>query len=188
MVLDIINTLRQPWDLTTKKLSVSVLTKMVYCWAGTKAVLETPIPTDNSELATEGILLGPKARDLLWRRPIPGFDNFVFEGIVPAVFEFPIQNDFVIKDGQSILVINEIAHLQFTLSVVYDTQYFEFLANRYLPAANCPPELISEFVTSLQKYDQKQLKKTIKVICYLFSHSTRKSKISIKKMQCYNIM
>ncbi|KAK3826715.1 MAG: armadillo-type protein [Linnemannia gamsii] len=89
----------------------------------------------------------------------PGFYQFMYEHILRITFEVPMKANFDLQDGQSVLVLGEIAGLQKAIALKQGDTFLSYLSQVYLPSIHCPPELTQEYIQALQQLDAKQFKK-----------------------------
>ncbi|KAF9200449.1 pre-tRNA nuclear export protein [Haplosporangium sp. Z 27] len=89
----------------------------------------------------------------------PGFYQFMYEHIVRVTFEVPMKSNFDLQDGQSMMVLGEIAGLQKALVAKQGDGILTYLSQVYLPSINCPADLAQEYVQALSQLDAKQFKK-----------------------------
>ncbi|KAG0242703.1 pre-tRNA nuclear export protein [Actinomortierella wolfii] len=99
-------------------------------------------------------------------REAPGFYQFMYEHIVRATFEVPMKASFDLADGQSMMVVGEIASIQKTILVKQGQTLLHFLSQMYFPAIRCPPELAQEYCQALQQLDVKQFRKYFQGFIY----------------------
>lgn len=99
----------------------------------------------------------------------PGFYQFMYEHILRVTFEVPMKPNFDLQDGQSVLVLGEIAGLQKAIALKQGDTFLSYLNQVYLPSINCPPELAQEYIQALQQLDAKQFKKYFQVRISLLS-------------------
>jgi exportin-T len=108
---------------------------------------------------------------------VPGYQTFIYERLVPLVFNIPASPSFNIKDGQSLSVsavcaphgnnsltlpLQATMELGVLLRQIYQArgqEAIKYLAEVYLPSKNWPPALAAEFVTKLAELDAKQFRK-----------------------------
>ena len=106
---------------------------------------------------------GSVSPDYSERLEAPGFYQFMYEHIVRVTFEVPLKPTFDLQDGQSMLVLGEIAGLQKAIVQKQGDVFLSYLSQVYLPSINCPPDLAQEYVQALQQLDAKQFKKYFQV-------------------------
>ncbi|KAJ3256087.1 pre-tRNA nuclear export protein [Boothiomyces macroporosus] len=152
-------------DLPAQKLAVSLLTKMVFCWGGLGNTIQ-----EQPEEKKKGATL--KVREPLKREPLPGFDAFIYEQIIPTTFSIPMKPGFNMNDGQSIVLLGELAQLLKTAYQVLGRQYLEYLSNTFFPSIACNPTLGNQFITALEQLDKKTFKKYLHVIILNHRHFT----------------
>lgn len=124
-------------DLPTKKLVYSLLSKMIYCWTGS-----ADSPTQNS--------VNPIKETPNIKRPLQGFDSFVYERIVPITFT-PLATAFPLSDAAAQSVLTEIAILHQTAAQSLGPSYIAYLSQKYLPSLSCPQSTINDFMESIGK-------------------------------------
>ncbi|KAF9969790.1 pre-tRNA nuclear export protein [Actinomortierella ambigua] len=100
------------------------------------------------------------------KREAPGFYQFMYEHIVRATFEAPMKPNFDLTDGQSMMVVGEIANIQKTILAKQGQTLLHFLGQVYFPAMQCPPELAQEYCQALQQLDVKQFRKYFQGFVY----------------------
>ncbi|KAI8901283.1 armadillo-type protein [Globomyces pollinis-pini] len=144
-------------DPTIHKLIFSLFSKMVYCWGGAQQAVDTAIDP-SSKKGMVGATKTAKAKEILRRSPLPGFDTFILEQMVPSAFAIPMNSKFNLADGLSLVTLGEIAVLHKTILSVLNQQYLEFLHN-YLPTLSCPTTSVQEFITAVDQLDRKKLSK-----------------------------
>ncbi|KAJ3325466.1 pre-tRNA nuclear export protein [Boothiomyces sp. JEL0866] len=139
-------------DLPAQKLAVSLLTKMIYCWGGLGNTIN-----EQPEEKKKGANL--KVRDPLKRDPLPGFDAFIYEQIIPTSFSIPMKSGFNLNDGQSVVLLGELSQLFKTALQVLGVQFLEYLSTTFFPSIACNPTLSNQFITALEQLDKKNFKK-----------------------------
>lgn len=90
---------------------------------------------------------------------VPGFERFVYENVVPTAFAVLSLPDLNIKDGQVIVVLQEIAGLLQTIGKVRGQEAYKFFVSVYLPAQNWPAETALELTTRMRDLDSRQFRK-----------------------------
>jgi len=87
---------------------------------------------------------------------IETFNSFLFERVVPRLFETPLNPSFDLNDASSNALVLEIAKLLKLITGKTGAAFVTFLGNVYLPSLQCPPEFIQQFVLHLDKSPIKQ--------------------------------
>ena len=153
-------------DMQVKKLAISLLTKMVYCWGGSPTLLEIPIlvGTGINNPKQKSVSQGPKAKDKLKREPLEGFDRFIFEILIPTIFEIPTK--IPIDDAQGKTVFVEIVMFHLTMHSVFKVDYINHLNTSYFAITGFQSELGHAFVNALAKSEKNEVKNTLKVSCF----------------------
>ncbi|RDX57282.1 ARM repeat-containing protein [Lentinus brumalis] len=89
----------------------------------------------------------------------PGFERFVYERVVPSAFAVLSLPQFNIKDGQIVVVLQEIANFLQTVSKARGQEAFDFFVNVFLPSQNWPQPTAVEFATKMRELDPKAFRK-----------------------------
>ncbi|KAI0264504.1 ARM repeat-containing protein [Gloeopeniophorella convolvens] len=90
---------------------------------------------------------------------VPGFERFIYENVVPTAFGVLSLPELNIKDGQVLVVLQEIAGLLQTVGKTRGQEAQNFFISVYLPAQNWPAETALEFTTKMRDLDSKQFRK-----------------------------
>jgi exportin-T len=90
---------------------------------------------------------------------VSGYEQFIFEKLIPLAFEIPASPSFNMKDGQALGVLGEIGVMLKATHKARGQETLDFFANVFLPSKNCPPETTSDFVGKLNTLDTKGFKK-----------------------------
>nr|XP_019043552.1 exportin-T [Kwoniella bestiolae CBS 10118]OCF22482.1 exportin-T [Kwoniella bestiolae CBS 10118] len=89
---------------------------------------------------------------------LPGYENFIYQRLVPACFEVPARKEFNIRS--STLTLFEMAALVRSTAQARGQEAINFLLNDLLPRLNCPPDIANQFVNSLRTQQAKDFRKT----------------------------
>ncbi|KAI7907870.1 armadillo-type protein [Cokeromyces recurvatus] len=119
-------------DPTTQKMSFGVFLKMVNAWA-----------TDAGSSASG----------------VPGFDQFVYNELLPITFSVPMSAAFNLADGQSLLVFGEMTSIQRALYIKQGNEFIEYMKTAFFPSIQCPPETAEKYCQAVQQYENRQFKK-----------------------------
>ncbi|KAG0225933.1 pre-tRNA nuclear export protein [Mortierella sp. GBA43] len=139
-------------DVPVSRMAFGILLRAVNSWGS---------QGDNSGVISpvNGSKSGSVSPDFSERLEAPGFYQFMYEHILRITFEVPMKPTFDLQDGQSVLVLGEIAGLQKAMAQKQGDVFLSYLSQVYLPSINCPPELAQEYIQALQQLDAKQFKK-----------------------------
>ncbi|KAG9047337.1 pre-tRNA nuclear export protein [Tulasnella sp. UAMH 9824] len=110
----------------------------------------------------EGALLPvkkPGVKEEVQTHYVPGFEQLIYDRLIPLAFSIPLSPGFNWKDGLTIQVTNEIGVMLKATYKARGQEVLDFLANSFLPSQNAPQETIVELVTKLQSEDQKAFRK-----------------------------
>lgn len=120
-------------DALTQRSAIGVLVRLVTLWAGR--------PQGGSTTA------------------LPGFEQFMYDAILPLVFQVPCKPSFDAGDAQAQLVLTELCALVKTMYQARDEEFLQYLTGVYLPNVQCPPELGTELAQNIQTMEIKPLKR-----------------------------
>ncbi|KAG0204147.1 pre-tRNA nuclear export protein [Mortierella sp. GBA30] len=154
-------------DIPVSRMAFGILLKAVNSWGsqGESSASAIASSTSNASLLANG---AKKASSIngadgsvenIEKLEAPGFYQFLYEHIVRITFEVPMKPTFDLQDGQSVLVIGEIAGLQKAITTKQGEVFLSYLSQVYLPSIHCPPDLAQEYAQALQQLDGKQFKK-----------------------------
>ncbi|TPX64921.1 hypothetical protein SpCBS45565_g05557 [Spizellomyces sp. 'palustris'] len=158
VVQSVLHFVKESGDRTSQKLAFSVLTKMVLSWGASEDTQINGIDPKTYKKGIPGAKSDKAKHTTQPKPPLPGFEQFIYENIVPILFEVPMNASFNPSDGQCYLVMSEISSLQKTLVSAQGAKYLEYLVSVYLPSIGCPPNAAQEFVAALQRTDVKELR------------------------------
>jgi exportin-T len=154
-LLSILEALQTESDPVIHKLIISLFGKMIYCWSENSAVTINPKEPVN-------LPKSPK-KDALKRNPLAGFNSFIFDRILPACMNLPLRPGYPLSDGQSLLILAELANLHKTAFLSLGRPYCDFLLKDYFPTIPLPPQVGFEFANAVVQLERKQLKKLLQV-------------------------
>ena len=147
-------------DFPTAKMAFLVLTRMSNVWGGPDLVQ----PPNNGNVTPQSAAL-------------PGFRHFMITRFSPLCWALPMNASFNPKDPQAKMVLGEAAALQKTIYMKTGPEYIEWLRGSELPGMGMGPDLVGEFVGSLERLDGKGFRQFFQVRPYhpFFSVCHRKS-------------
>ncbi|TFK72889.1 ARM repeat-containing protein [Pluteus cervinus] len=90
---------------------------------------------------------------------LPGFERFIYERLVPALFRVPSLPGFNIKDGQMTVVLHETANLLQSIYKTRGQEAHDYFLTLFLPSQNWPQEAALDFTTKLRTLDGKNFRK-----------------------------
>lgn len=88
---------------------------------------------------------------------IAGFENFTLS-LTPLCFEMPVNPNFNTRDGQSLVVLGELAGLQKIILEKLGDIYKSYLVTVYFPTVNFPDVMASEYLQALSNLDSRSFK------------------------------
>jgi exportin-T len=153
-VVSIVGSLESESDPVVRKLVLSLLGKMIYCWAESSyAVVDE----------AKGLVGAPKGnkKELLKRTPLNGFNSFIYERILPTILRVPFNIDINPSDGQYLLVMTELANIHKTTYTILGDEYCKFLVDTYFPSQSVPAQAAFEFANAIAQQDKRAFRKTI---------------------------
>jgi len=125
-------------DSSGQKLAFSFLSRAVTVWGG-----EPPDAVMNGVVS----------------QPLPGFERFLYEQLVPVAFKVPSAPEFNVKDGQMMVLCHEIGGMLQLICKTRGREAYDYLVNIFLPSQNCPPNLAHDFATKISELDSKAFRK-----------------------------
>jgi exportin-T len=87
---------------------------------------------------------------------IATFNTFLYERIVPRLFELVLSPSFDLNDASSNALVIEVVKLQKIIAAKRGVEFQNFLLQVLLPNLGCPPEVIQQYVHHLDKSPVKQ--------------------------------
>ncbi|KAI9638936.1 armadillo-type protein [Dioszegia hungarica] len=156
-------------DFTSQRLAFSFFAKSVVAW-GTSAAesvfAETALSEKSKAIAT-GIASAtnqhaiPKSERAA--QALPGYENFVYQRLVPACFAVPASPSFNLRSGQP--VVFEISMLLRNTVQARGQEAIDFLATDMLPRLNCPADYTNQLIQSIRTEPSKDFRKTFADFC-----------------------
>ncbi|KAI8815711.1 armadillo-type protein [Fimicolochytrium jonesii] len=192
MVLQsVLHFFKEPADSASQKLACSVLVKCVISWGTAegntikitktgkalkpdKSKTTSPaLPRQQSNPSTLGTADSDPSLHQQQPQSLPGFEQFMYENIVPILFEVPLNPQFDPNDGQNWLVMSEISALHCALFMAQGAKYVDFLRARYLPTLGFDPAASEAFLRELQVKDSRGLKPILTEFIKLYKKQRR---------------
>lgn len=90
---------------------------------------------------------------------LPWLERFLYDQLIPSTFAILSSPQFNLKDGQMLVVLQEICNFLQAISKARGQESLDFLVNRFLPAQNWPQEAALEFTAKLRDLDNKSFKR-----------------------------
>ncbi|KAF9345126.1 pre-tRNA nuclear export protein [Mortierella sp. AD094] len=143
-------------DVPVSRMAFGILLKAVNTWGSQGESAGGASATNGDNATANG---GGMTENGATKAEAPGFYQFMYEHIVRITFEVPMKPNFDLQDGQSMLVLGEIAGLQKAMALKQGDVFLTYLSQVYLPSINCPGDLAQEYVQALRQLDAKQFKK-----------------------------
>lgn len=116
----------------TQRSAIGVLVRLVTLW-GTRASNDTSV--------------------------LPGFEQFLYDAILPLVFQIPSKPSFDASDAQAQQVLTELSVLLKTIHQARGDELIQYLTAVYLPSVQCPPDMGMELAQNIQTLEAKPLKR-----------------------------
>ncbi|WVR08059.1 hypothetical protein IAU60_005105 [Kwoniella sp. DSM 27419] len=92
------------------------------------------------------------------RQALPGYENFIYQRLLPACFEVPARKEFNIRGGS--LTLSEMAGLVRNTAQARGQEAIDFMLNDLLPRLGCPADIANQFIASLKTQPAKDFRKT----------------------------
>ncbi|KZT57628.1 ARM repeat-containing protein [Calocera cornea HHB12733] len=127
-----------PSDPQSQKLAFIILSKGVAAW-GVNPALPAPNGTVAAPNGTNGIVHPPPST-----QPIPGFERFIYDHLIPLAFRVPLEPNLRFKDAETHLVLGEVTGLLNTIVQVRGDEGLAFLTT-YLPSLGMPTDFVQQF-------------------------------------------
>nr|XP_019009359.1 exportin-T [Kwoniella pini CBS 10737]OCF48140.1 exportin-T [Kwoniella pini CBS 10737] len=89
---------------------------------------------------------------------LPGYENFIYQRLLPACFEVPAQKDFKIRS--STLTLHEMAGLVRSTAQARGQEAIDYMNTDLLPRLGCPPNIANEFINKLKTQQARDFRKT----------------------------
>ncbi len=96
-----------------------------------------------------------------WGSSLPGFDTFMYETLVPLVFETPAKPELDLQDAQTQQVIGELASLVKKIYATRSEELLAYLLNVYFPRIGAPTEVAEGMANGLKTLDVKAYRRTL---------------------------
>ncbi|TIA87154.1 hypothetical protein E3P99_03348 [Wallemia hederae] len=134
----------------TQRIAFSDVSKIIFCF-GTLEQVQNSLnvqPTQNV------IQISPT--------PIPlnGFEEYIYQHLIKLAFEVPAKPTFNLKDGQSNVVLGEIASLLRQAYLCRGEEFLTYLRTVYLPSIGCPDNIAVEFTNHISTDEPKIFKRS----------------------------
>jgi len=116
----------------------------------------------NGSNASQKLCVGSLKRIVeLWGSNEP-FTTFIFNNVLPSVFQCMLAPSFDIEAGESRLLLASIASLQVTVARTFGARALSVLANTVLPHCGVPAAHVPEVAQQLCTLDEMALRKYLK--------------------------
>ncbi|THV03246.1 ARM repeat-containing protein [Dendrothele bispora CBS 962.96] len=132
-------------DPGNQKAAFTFLTRCVIAWA---QLAPPPVP------ATNGSNHNP-----LNDMGLPGFEQYIYERLVPTAFRVPSTPDLNLKDGQVTVVLHEIANFLQGVCAARGPEAINYFVNVFLPSQNWPQDTSMDFTTKLRDLEPKAFRR-----------------------------
>jgi len=93
------------------------------------------------------------------QKALPGFEQYIYERIVPTAFQIPSLPGFSLKDPGHAQTLNEIANLLQIIFKTRGTEAYDYFLGVFLPSQGWPPETALQFMHKLRDLDAKAFRK-----------------------------
>ncbi|KAG0141009.1 hypothetical protein CROQUDRAFT_52387 [Cronartium quercuum f. sp. fusiforme G11] len=82
--------------------------------------------------------------------PVPGFERFLYDHVIPLCFSLPTRSKFDWSDAESYLILGEIANLLHILITIRGDEFDQFMIGAFFPSIACPPEKGQLFIAAVK--------------------------------------
>ncbi|EEP77038.1 conserved hypothetical protein [Uncinocarpus reesii 1704] len=126
-------------DFPTAKMAFLVLSRMSNLWGGPD-IIQAPNPANGAAPSQPAL---------------PGFTQYMMTRFSPLCWALPMNASFNPKDAQAKQVLGEAATLQKKIYCKTGPEYVRWLRETELPGLGMGPDLVNEYVGSLEMLDTK---------------------------------
>ena len=155
-------------DLQSQKIACAVLVKAVNAWGQDPETAVPSSPEEKPKKSTGATTKPPQQKKQ--KPPLAGFDRFIYESLVPMLFEIPYKRSFNLADGQTIVFLTEIGALHRVIYHAQGSKYLNYLHTVAFPSLNISPEASERFISSISTLEARAFKKFLQVSCFTFAH------------------
>ncbi|KAE8209949.1 hypothetical protein CF327_g6120 [Tilletia walkeri] len=170
-ILESITFCAQQENNGVRKLAFTLLARLVVVYTGGSDTGSTPTTSGGKGDAGSGSAAangsanggqaGASAGVSAGTMAIPGFEQFIYERLIPLCFEVSGKPTFLLEDAMAQVTLGEIAVLLKTIYERRGDEALRYLSEVYLPGVQCPPQMSSELAAALKAQDAKAFKKTL---------------------------
>ncbi|TIC30446.1 hypothetical protein E3Q10_02161 [Wallemia mellicola] len=133
----------------TQRIAFNDISKVVFCYGTLEQV-----QNDLKVQSTQNIIqINPTPI------PLAGFEEFIYQQFIKLAFEVPAKSTFNLKDGQTNVVLGEIALLLRQTYLSRGEELLNFLRTVYLPSIGCPDNISFELTKHISTDEPKIFKK-----------------------------
>ncbi|WVQ79178.1 exportin-T [Cryptococcus sp. DSM 104549] len=155
-------------DASSQRLAFGFFSRSVIAWGTSAEAASRPSVFAESALSAQSKMVAngtaqptnqhaiPKEQRA--KQALPGYENFIYQRLLPAAFEVPANPQFNIRGGQ--LLTYEAANLVRNTVQARGQEAIDYMLNDLLPKLNCPPEMANQLMASLTTQQSKDFKKT----------------------------
>ncbi|ORY34741.1 armadillo-type protein [Naematelia encephala] len=155
-------------DTNSQRVAFSFFAKSVIAWGTSPEAAAAPSVFAESAMSTlsKAVANGKASatnqhtipREQRAKQALPGYENFIYQRLVPACFEVPGSSKFNTRAGTPVLF--EIAMLLRNTLSARGQEAINFLLNDLLPKLQCPPEIANQLVERLRTQQAKDFRQT----------------------------
>ncbi|KIR29357.1 exportin-T [Cryptococcus deuterogattii LA55] len=154
-------------DGASQRLAFGFFSRSVIAWGTSPEAAARPSVFAESAMATQSKMISggtaqPNAHAITQeqraKQCLPGYENFIYQRLLPASFEVPANSQFNIRGGQ--LIVHEAAVLVRNTVQARGQEAVDFMLSDLLPRLNCPSDIANQLMASLTTQPAKDFKKT----------------------------
>lgn len=155
-------------DQASQRLAWSFFAKSVIAWGTSQeAATEPPVFADSAKsdysVKVASGLAPPTNQHEVTKaqraaQALPGYEQFIYQRLIPTGFQVPLDASFAIKSGQPVMY--EIAMVIRNMVQARGKEGLEYLVSDMLPKLGCSPEMAQQFVQSLRTQQSRDFRKT----------------------------
>ena len=150
-------------DDTSQRLAFGFFSRSVIAWGtnGEPSVFAESAMSDKSKMVANGgcapTTQHAVSKDERAAQALPGYENFIYQRLLPLCFNFPISPRGL---SASVQVVYEVAILIRNTVQARGQEAVDYLQTDLLPKLQCPPEYAKQLIDSLKVQQSKDFRHT----------------------------
>ncbi|BEJ16561.1 hypothetical protein CspHIS471_0511660 [Cutaneotrichosporon sp. HIS471] len=155
-------------DMMSQRLAFAFFSKSVIAWATSADAVSKPSVFSDSAMSMQSLkvaagLAAPTNQHAISKEEraamaLPGYENFIYQRLVPTVFTVSADPAFNVKQGLPVLY--EMAGVLRNVATARGQEGIDFLIGDMLPKIGCPASMAQQFIERLRTQPAKDFRKT----------------------------